>query len=218
MGAGVAKKANRGKQASEIEADLAERRRWHAFQYGIRHPERARSERSLRKAHSEMLKRWGHKRNGTPETHEKASRTQQGSLARMYQRGGINIEQLASAHMIASVAATIGRDMGLRTISLETRVDGGDGRSGVFYEALGAVRAEMAYSAWRRRLERPAVVLDMIVGDDGLTRTASRYRMTPRRAKRMLIEALDLWPDMHDMARRNCDEGDLVAMHAGLMM
>ena len=114
-------------------------------------------------------------------------------------------------------AERIGAELTIRTVSLETRVDGGGGRGGAFYEALGAVRAEMAYSAWRGRLPCPGPVLAMIVGDCAISVAAVRYGMTARRARKLLIEALDAWPGCHAEARKRVDAGDLAAMHAGLM-
>lgn len=88
-----------------------------------RHPRTAAAERAFRKERAELLDRWGHKNDGTPETHEHASRRNQGALVRLYQTGAIDADQLASAVEIATVAERIGADVAVRTASLETRVD-----------------------------------------------------------------------------------------------
>ncbi|HLL05480.1 MAG TPA: hypothetical protein VK539_33230 [Myxococcaceae bacterium] len=52
-----------------------------------------------------------------------------------------------------------------------------------------------ADTRWREQLRgSAAVVLDMIVGDIGLTIAAKRYRIHNRRARQQLLEALDAWP------------------------
>ena len=43
-----------------------------------------------------LRERWSHKQ-GTPETLEQASRTQQGALARLYRTGALDANQLAAA-------------------------------------------------------------------------------------------------------------------------
>jgi len=160
--------------------------------------------------------RWSHKQ-GTPQTLEHASRTQQGALARLHLSGAIDAEQLASAAMIASVAERIAGDVTVRTASLDSRVDTtrmGDG----FWEALGAVRLEVAYTRWRAQLRgSAAVVLDMIVEDIGLTIAAKRHRIHNRRARQLLIDALDAWPKYLGEARKEVDPATIAAAHAGIL-
>lgn len=183
-----------------------------------RHPSIAADERSLRKDRAELLKRWKHKNDGTPETHEHASRCNQGALARLYQSGSLDSEQFASAVEIAHVAERIGRDVAVKTASLETRVDVTRVGDGGFFEKLGQVRREVAYSWWRARLRQPAPVLDMLVGEPvGFTIVARRYRIGNKRAKRLLIDALDLWPEALGVAYKAVDERDLAMAHARLI-
>lgn len=188
-----------------------------------RHPEIARDERLLRKARVEMHKRWDHKAHGTAETHEFEARRQEGPLRRLYMSGGIDAEQLASAVAIAEVAELIGADANVRTASLETRIDRSGRGSDVFYEALHQVRREIAYTRWRaevavRSKGKIAAVLDMLVGETvGFTVVAERYSMHHRRARRILIEALDLWPQMLGQACREVDEATLIAAQAGIL-
>lgn len=196
-----------------LEALNAEPKTW-----GTRHPARAEEETALRRQRRAIRKNFGHKVNGTPETHFRASRVRQGSLARLYESGGIDIDQLGSALEIAAVHDRIGAEVTVRTVSLETRVDRSVNASGTFFERLGAVRAEVAYSRWRANLPGPAApILDMIAGDVGYTEAARRYAMHNRRAKKLLISALDLWPPMQRQACDEVDEASLLAAQAGIL-
>lgn len=184
-----------------------------------RHPQAAAAERALRKERAELLDRWCHKNDGTPETHEHASRRNQGALVRLYQTGAIDADQLASAVEIATVAERIGADVAVRTASLETRVDVTRMGDGTFYEKLAQVRHEVAYTRWRGEVSGPiAAILDMLVGEPvGFTVVAQRYRMHNRRAKRLLLDALDLWPRILGTVRKDVDDATLAAAHAGIL-
>jgi hypothetical protein len=171
----------------------------------------------LRKSRAELLERWKHKNEGTPETHEQASRRNQGALVRLYETGAIDSEQLASAVEIAVVAERIASDVAVKTASLETRVDVTRIGDGGFFERLGQVRREYAYTEWRQRLSHPAAVLDMLIGEPlGFTIVAARYGMHHRRAKRMLIHALDVWPEILGSVCKEIDDKVLAAAHARL--
>lgn len=117
----------------------------------------------------------------------------------------------------AQLAERIARDVTVRTAGLESRVDTtrmGDG----FWEALGAVWAEVAYTRWRGQLRgSAAVVLDMIVEDIGLTIAAQRHRIHNRKARQLLIEALDAWPRIFGQVRKEIDPASVAAAHAGLI-
>lgn len=184
--------------------------------FARRHPERAREERRLRQQHARLAPDWRHKREGTPETHEKAARTVQGALARLYMKGDIDADQLGCAAEIARVHAQIVRDVVPATVSLETRIDQSRHGDGAFFEALGRVRAEVAYTAWRAALPKAGVVLAMIVEDLGVSVAARRFRMRNARARALLIDALDQWPEHMAHARRAVDAADLAAAQAGL--
>jgi hypothetical protein len=182
-----------------------------------RHPELAKAERALRRGNAQMRERWKHKNEGTPETHEHASRRCQGALARLYQSGAIDAEQLAAAVEIATVAERIAADVTVKTASLETRVDVTRCGDGGFFERLGQVRREAAYGRWRAQLPQPAPVLEMLVGEPlGFTIVAVRYRMHNRSAKALLIDALDLWPQILGAVCKEIDEKALMAAHARL--
>lgn len=129
--------------------------------------------------------------------------------------GAIDSEQLASAAEIAAVAERIGSDVSVRTASLETRIDVSRHYDTACFERLGQVRREFAYTEWRHRLSHPAAVLDMLVGDPvGFTVVARRYRMHNRRAKQLLIDALDAWPEILGAAFKTIDAEALAAAHA----
>ncbi|RST30144.1 hypothetical protein HMF7854_04370 [Sphingomonas ginkgonis] len=181
----------------------------------------AAAQRALRKGRVETVARWKHKNEGTPETHEHASHRRQGALARLFQSGGIDAEQLGSAMEIAAVAERIGGEVAVKTASLETRVDVTHMGDGAFYERLGQVRREMAYTRWRGALQRSgcqvAAVLDMIIGEPlGITAAAKRYRIHHRTARTMLITALDLWPIMLREICREVDQRELTRAHQRL--
>lgn len=195
------------------ERQAASRKAWAEL-----HPAAARAERALRKGRAELLARWKHKNDGTPETHERAARRNQGALVRLYQSGAIDAEQLAAAVEIAQVVERIGADVSVKTASLETRVDVTRMGDGSFYERLGQVRREIAYTRWRSEVAGPiAAVLDMIAGEPvGFTVVAARYRMHHRRARRLLIDSLDLWPRILGGVCKEVDETDLLRAHARL--
>ena len=109
------------------------------------------------------------------------------------------------------------RDASVATASLETHVDESRSFDGTFFEKLGAVRAEVAYSRWRRSLDRPAMVLSMIVDDVTVTAAGQRYRMKPVRARRILLDALQAWSDQVGRACKEIEAADLAAMQAGIL-
>jgi hypothetical protein len=208
-------RVRRGKRSAKPSATPAAQAR---KGWAKRHPEAAASERSLRKDRAELLERY--KRSpGTPETHGHAARHNQGALVRLYKNGVLDAEQLAAAVEIAEVVERIGRDVTVKTASLETRIDMTRMGDGSFYENLGHVWREMAYTRWRGEVAGPiAAVLDMIVGDPvGFTVVARRYRMHNRKAKQLLLDALTLWPRIFAGVRKDVDQATLLAAHAGIL-
>jgi hypothetical protein len=132
--------------------------------------------------------------------------------------GTISADQLAWALEIATAAAMIAAGIGMKTASLEARVDTTRMGDGTFYEALGRVRSEMAYSRWRARVSGPiGAVLDLVVHDCGVTIVAKRHRMSVRRARKLLTAALDLWPVVLAGVRQEVDLATLAAAHAGIL-
>lgn len=180
------------------------------------HPRRAMEEADLA-ARAAIVDSWRkHEAHGTPETLLNAGFASQGHIARMFQNGHLSIDQLAWAEEIRTVYERIGRDVAIGTISLETRVDNGFAGHRMAEESLGRVRAEMAYSCWRRQLRKPAPVLAMIIDDRSCHAVAAVFRMRNATARRLLIDALDAWPDCFDWARGRVDEADLVAVRRKL--
>jgi hypothetical protein len=185
--------------------------------WAARHPARARDERQLRKFNAAVRKDFGHKVNGTPETCARASVTRQGAVARLFEAGDIDAEQLGAAQSIAQTHARITGDVTINTSSFETRVDQSGRFGDVFYEKLGAVRAEVAYSGWRQALPHPALVLAVIVEDQGISIIAKRFGMRNARAKKILIDALDLWRSFSIDACKTIDDATLAAAQAGFL-
>ncbi|MEM6907190.1 MAG: hypothetical protein AAF494_00805 [Pseudomonadota bacterium] len=184
--------------------------------FAHRHPAVAADERALRKTQAGLHDRYGHRRGGTPETLEKASRVQQGSLARLFMGGHISVDQLAWSAEIRAIAERIGRDVGIGTVSLETRVDCGNSGRARLVESLGRVRAEVAYTHWRAQLEQPRPVLALIVDDVSVRAVGRTYRMRDESARGLLREALDAWPDHCTDARDRITQDDLTEMEAVL--
>lgn len=175
---------------------------------------------SLKLAHEQArtAERWKHKNEGTPETHEHAVKTRQGPIARLFEAGYIDAEQLGWACEIASVAESIEADVDVRGASYEMRVDySGSGRNSVV-EGIMRVRREVAYTWWRERLPHPKrAVLDMLIGDpQPYSTVALQYRMGKKRARKLLIDAIDLWEDAMEHAEAQVDAASLAAAQAGL--
>lgn len=209
------------KPASAVERIMADNRRKISAAYAERHPERAAEERLLRKAQAAAQGNFGHKRNGTVETHAAASAVRQGALARLHRSGAISNDQLGWALEIQAEHERIDAAVGFRGASMETRVDISRNYDAAFFENLGAVRRAMAYSRWRRCLSAlcgecltgAQHVLEMVVEDLGVTWGARRLRMSVRRARKVLIDALDLWPAILEDVRKGVDEQDLLLAH-----
>lgn len=216
----AARKTKRSKlrdTRTDVERAIDERREASRTAWTHRHPAAAAAERALRKGRVLLLERWDHKNQGTPETHDRASQCNQGALARLYQSGAIDAEQLAAAVEIATVAERIAADVTVRTASMETRVDVTRLGDGAFYERLGHVRREAAYTRWRGQLPHRAPVLDMLTGEQcGFTIVARRYGMHHRRAKQLLIDALDLWAVVLGAVCKEIDDNALINAHARL--
>lgn len=165
-----------------------------------------------------VMDRWSHKREGTAQTHEHASKTRQGPLARLYQDGFIDVDQLEWACEIARVAERIESDVAIRTASYETRVDNQGSSKDVLAETITQVRHEVAYGWWRDAIPNPKrAILDMLVGEPkSYSAIAREYRMGQRRARKLLISAIDLWPVALDRAESTIDKEDVQAAHARL--
>lgn len=180
------------------------------------HPALAADEAALA-AEAVLVDRWRkHEAHGTPETLLKAGRVQQGALARLFMNGHLSIDQLAWGEEIRRHFEWISRDVAIGSISLETRVDNGFSGHRLAEEHLHRVRAEMAYTRWRRQLRKPAPVLAMIVEDRACRAVARAFRMRDAAARALLLDALDLWPDCCGWARDRVDEDDLVAVQRRL--
>lgn len=181
-----------------------------------RHPARAVTEAELGKEQALIAEKWSYKNQGTPPTHEHAERTKQGALARLYQGETINIDQLQWGDEIATIAESIASDVTVRTASLETRIDQERWHHSQLVESIGRVRREQAYNRWRDMLPIPKrLVLDMIIGDAiGYTVAARRYKVHNRKAKKLLIAALDRWPECLAWAGKLITPEDVLRKHA----
>lgn len=182
-----------------------------------RHPDRAAEERALRQERRRLIEDFGHKVNGTIETHGHASKVRQGALARLYRSGAISIEQMGSALELKAAHDRIAMDVAVGTGWGMDRVDVSMNPEGHMWEALGAVRSEIAYSRWRRQIAQAGMVLAIVVEDCGVDAASRRFSMDRRKALRLLKAALDLWTGLRRQACREVDEATLAAAQAGLM-
>jgi hypothetical protein len=194
-----------------------ERRRRIASDFAKRHPEKAREERLLRKSNARLAE-WGNYREATPQTLQKAAQVQQGALARLFMSGTIDAHQLASSQEIRGIHERIGADVGIRTVSLETRIDNGSRGDSAFFESLRAVRSEVAYTRWREELNgSAAAVLSMVADDVGIEEARRRHGLGRPKAKRLLLAALDLWAEIIGEVCKEIDEASVLAAHAGIL-
>lgn len=186
---------------------------------GMNRQERKAVRHAATRAHEQRLKedRRFTGKEATPETLRDVAHRTEGSLARLFSAGHIDGDQLAAAEAIYAAHRRVIGDVTIAIASIEARVDRSPRGDGMFYEALSAVQAEVAYTQWRASLPKPAAVLDMIVGGVAFTVAAERYGMAHRRAKRLLIEALNAWPRYQAQARREIDPVTLAAAQAGIL-
>ncbi|MFC3097358.1 hypothetical protein [Alteraurantiacibacter palmitatis] len=219
----MGKRRSAGKSAKgAAERILSERRQVIERGFAQRHPERVKAERALRKHNRQIAKMataaGSHAPcEATPQTLAHAARAHQGAIARLFHAGAIDAVQLGAAHSIRMVYERLGRDVRIGSMSMETRVDQSRSGDGTFYERLGAVRAEMAYSRWRAQLARPAVVLAMVVEDRSCREVARQNGMRDSTARRYLTDALDEWGRIIGGVCREVTDADLAAAHAGIL-
>lgn len=160
----------------------------------------------------QLRERWSHKQ-GSPETLD-AIGTHSDGLDQLEANGTITKEQKEWAAQIANVHRSIEADVGVRSASLEARVDGSSHPPAIA-ERIHRVRMHLAYGYWRQLLPPPkGLVLDMIVGDSiGYTVAAKRYRVHNRKAKRLLLEAIQRWPACVAAAFSIVNQADVDAMN-----
>jgi hypothetical protein len=131
---------------------------------------------------------------GTPETKEHAvcAARREGALARLVQTGAIDAHQKAAADDIAGAYALIIADVAVRTAKYERSTGGGPNAAAA--APIGRVLLERAYTRWRAGVAPHAdMLLAIIVDDLGITVAARRWRMSNRRARSILVAALDSW-------------------------
>ncbi|MBA4091404.1 MAG: hypothetical protein C0494_12560, partial [Sphingobium sp.] len=159
---------------------------------------------------------WSHKAYGTPETWDRSLRTHDDALIQLHRNGTLDKEQLEWAAQIGNVYRSLEADVGIKVASLEARVDQSRG-GGRTAEHVMRVRAHLAYGYWRDALPTPKqMVLDMIVGDAvGYTVAARRYRVHNRKAKRLLLEAINRWPVCIAYAFSAVDQATVDMVEAG---
>jgi hypothetical protein len=131
----------------------------------------------------------------TPETnaHVASELTREGSLARLVRSRTLDLHQLAAAEEIRAAHAVVIADVAVRTARWERGL-GGAARGSAAGESYAQVRRQLAYTEWREAVAPHAAMLLAIVVDDlALTSAARRWRMSDRRARTILTDALDRW-------------------------
>lgn len=153
----------------------------------------------------------------TPETLDHARRcAHRGALVQLHRNGTLSDLQLEYAAQIASVYRSLEADVAVKVASLEARVDQSR-RGATGGEAVYRIRMHLAYGYWREALPQPKrLVLDMVVGDTiGYSVAARLYRVHPRRARRLLLAALDCWPRCVAAAFSAVDSAMAAALERG---
>ena len=132
------------------------------------------------------------------------------SLRLMNERGALTDEQYDSALRIAGVVEVIQRAASVRCASLEARVDCSGSANDRLVESLRVAQLNVAYTQWRQRLPMPrSLFVDMVTTDRTLFATARKYGMGWPKARRLLRNALDLWPDIYRDAVRSVKQEDM---------
>lgn len=187
--------------------------------------------------HFEIHRRWNHKNEGTPETHEKNNRDAKdilGCLQKLHNSGKIDKQQLANAESINLAASRICSDVNIGIISYEPRIDKSKNAPTSVIESIYWVRLEQSYKWWRCRvavsvpLSSNSVVRDinkfncifaMLVGDQLLSvRAASvKFHVGREKALAWLVEALDLWSEAARWADDEFSDAEFEAARAALI-
>lgn len=144
-------------------------------------------------------------------------RKSRSALEYMRQRGSLTDEQYYSAQRIAQVAEMLQSSVSGSCASMEARVDCSGSARDALNESLYRVRAEAAYTEWRSKLPLPRrMVIDMVTQDAGLAEIAAEHNMGWPKARKMLVAALDAWPEVFGRYVKGIDQEDLDAQHARL--
>lgn len=159
----------------------------------------------------------GDAENFTPEVPDRTAivlstvrRKSQSPWMRMLDAGQITPEIFAAAQSIAYVHERITRAGGLKSGSLQARVDQCRSNDSLIIERLSDVHDEIAYSAWRKGLPMPrAMFLDMVLSSRPLSTTAKNYRMGWRRARKLLIMQLEKYLEIREKIGRAIKPEDL---------
>ena len=144
-------------------------------------------------------------------------RQSRSALEYMRGRGSLTDEQFYSAQQIAQLAEQIERTVAVSCASLEARVDCSGSARNAVNESLYRVRAEGAYTEWRAGLPLPRrMFIDMVTQDAGLSAIAAEHGMGWPKAKEMLLDALDAWPEIFAKYVKAIEQEDLDRQHARL--
>lgn len=148
--------------------------------------------------------------DGTVREIKTVRRKSESPWVRMLEAGTISPEIFAAAQSIAYVHERISRAGGLKSGSLQARVDQCKSSGELLIERLADVHDEIAYSAWRKGLPMPrAMFLDMVLSSEPLSTTAKKYRMGWRRARKLLINNLEKYLEIREKIGKAIKPEDL---------
>lgn len=148
--------------------------------------------------------------DGTVRDIKSVRRKSQSPWLRMVEAGQITPEIFAAAQSIAYVHERIARTGGMKTGSLQARVDQCKSSGELIIERLSDVHDEMAYTAWRNGLPMPRqMFLDMVLSSYPLSNTAKKYRMGWRKARKLLIMHLEKYLEIREKIGRAIKPEDL---------
>lgn len=132
----------------------------------------------------------------------------------LYERGSITEEQFEASVEIARVAEIIAQAVGMRSASLEARVDNSGSAKDLLIEHIGRVRLEATYSEWRQTLPMPRrMVIDIVVGYTSINVAARRYRMRKPKVTKFVERALGHWVELRSKKDAEIDEQEVAAAH-----
>ena len=96
----------------------------------------------------------------------------------LYESGTLSEEQFDASVEIARIAEEITLPVGMRSASLEARVDNSGSSENLLIEKLTRVQLEAAYNSWRAFLPMPKrMVIDLVLGSSTIMAASRRYRM-----------------------------------------
>lgn len=132
----------------------------------------------------------------------------------LYESGTLSEEQFDASVEIARIAEEITLPVGMRSASLEARVDNSGSSENLLIEKLTRVQLEATYNSWRAFLPMPKrMVIDLVLGSSTIMAASRRYRMRRAKVRTVLVDSLDRWINIREKMHELIDERDVEAAH-----